>query len=140
MLLVRALDEAGARAAKLPLEEGVVLTCEMIDEVLPKMGATLPTDRAVLHFVARNALAPRTLTREHLDSLRQVGLSERALHDVVNVACCFSYMNRLADGLGVVLYEERREWAVRLFGEERWTRHLAWGDPDAAEGAEGPRD
>jgi len=129
VLLVRALDEAGQRAAALPLVRGLELALTIIDEVLPRMPGAAATDRAVLHYVVRSALAPRTLTRDHLEPLRDAGFSARELHDIVNVVCCFSYMNRLADGLGVTLFEERREWAVRLYGEEGWRRHLAWGAP-----------
>jgi hypothetical protein len=35
------------------------------------------------------------------DAIFAEGWDERALHDVVMVCCCFSFMNRLADGHGL---------------------------------------
>ena len=86
-------------------------------------------DRAILQFLPRVVLAPRGCTREDLDGLRRAGFDERALHDIVQVACCFSYMNRLADSLGVGILESSREWAIDLFGEEAYEAHVAWAAP-----------
>lgn len=49
-----------------------------------------------------------------------------ALHDVVHVVCCFSYMNRLADGLGVTARPEAGSGAERLLGADRVAAHRRW--------------
>lgn len=85
-------------------------------------------DRAILGLVLRLAVRPRSTTAAHLEPLRAAGLSDTAIHDVVHVACCFSYMNRLADGLGVGIEERKRAWAVELFGEAAVAEHLGWVD------------
>lgn len=85
-------------------------------------------DRAVLGITVRLTLGPRTMRAEHLAPLRAAGLTDREIHDVVQVVCCFSYMNRLADGLGVTADPAAGSWdfARRLMGEERVQAHLAW--------------
>ena len=45
-------------------------------------------------------------------ALRAAGLSDRAIHDAVQVGAYFSYINRVAQGLGVEL-----ETFVRAWGE-----------------------
>ncbi len=62
------------------------------------------------------------------EALRDAGLDEDAVHDIVHVVACFIYMNRLADGLGVGIEPDDLAWAVELFGEEAVQRHLDWAD------------
>ncbi|MEM6931917.1 MAG: hypothetical protein AAF602_33605 [Myxococcota bacterium] len=124
MSLVRALLDAGEAAAELPLREGVALVQSHIDAALE--GSSLAEHRALLHYVARLALAPRTMRAEHLGPLRAEGYSDRELHDAANVVCCFSYMNRLADGLGVTSHYPPGSWAEQLMGTERLADHHAW--------------
>ena len=66
------------------------------------------------------------MTARHLDPLRSVGLSDDEIHDVVHVVCCFSYMNRLADGLGVSVLPDREALAVELLGAEALAAHREW--------------
>jgi hypothetical protein len=84
-------------------------------------------DAEIAALTVRLALLPRSMTRERLAPLRDAGLDDRAIHDAVNVAACFSYMNRLADGLGVTLEPQKLEWSRFLMGEEATDAHLAWG-------------
>ncbi len=62
--------------------------------------------RAVLDFAVKLTRTPGEMKPSDLDALRQQGLSELALHDVVQVAAYFNYINRVADGLGVDLEPE----------------------------------
>ncbi|MEO0601628.1 MAG: hypothetical protein AAF211_09335 [Myxococcota bacterium] len=129
--LVRALADAGEAAAELPLRDGVSLVQARIDTALE--GSSLAEHRTLLHYVARLALAPRTMRAVHLAPLRADGYADRELHDVANVVCCFSYMNRLADGLGVTSDYPPGSWAEQLLGAERLAAHRAWateGRPD----------
>jgi len=46
----------------------------------------------------------------------------------VHVVCCFSYMNRVADGLGVTAHPDDGGWAERLMGAERLATHRRWAE------------
>ena len=122
--LVRALHALGHRLAALPPGE----VPEALDREVPSLPASAP-DRALLRFVLQLALAPRTHDRGAVQALRAAGHDDRAVHDIVHVVACFSYMNRLADGVGVVVLPARYALAEELFGAEQLERHLAWGAP-----------
>ena len=62
--------------------------------------------RAVLDFVVKLTRTPGEMMPSDLDALRQQSLSELAIHDIVQVAAYFNYINRIADGLGVDLEPE----------------------------------
>jgi len=59
--------------------------------------------RALLQFAERLALDPGGFEERHLQPLREAGLDDRAIHDAAQVVAYFSYINRIADGLGVDL-------------------------------------
>lgn len=96
--------------------------CEALDDIT---GLT-PLKREILRYVIWLTLSPRSMTAAHLVPLRTAGLSDGQIHDVVQVVCCFSYMNRLADGLGVGLLEAREALALELFGEAALAAHRTW--------------
>jgi hypothetical protein len=79
-----------------------------------------------MHFGLRLALAPRTMRASRLEPLRAEGWTDREIHDAVNVVACYSYMNRLADGLGVAV--DSSDWALRLLGQARLDAHRAWAE------------
>ena len=60
-----------------------------------------PRLRALLQYAERLALAPGEMSEEHVAHLRLVGLDDREIHDVAQTVAYFSYINRVADGLGV---------------------------------------
>ncbi len=62
--------------------------------------------RAVLDFVVKLTRTPGETKSSDLDALRQHGLTDLAIHDIVQVAAYFNYINRIADGLGVDLEPE----------------------------------
>lgn len=67
---------------------------------------TAPLDaatKALLAFAEKLTLAPSTATAGDVAALRASGCSDRAIHDAVQVASYFNYINRIADGLGVDL-------------------------------------
>ena len=41
-----------------------------------------------------------------VETLRQHGFEDRAIHDIVQIVAYFNYINRVADGLGVDLEPE----------------------------------
>jgi len=65
--------------------------------------APTPRLRALLQFAERLALQPGSVEQEHIDTLRDHGLDDREISDAVQVVSYFSYINRIADGLGVDL-------------------------------------
>ena len=86
-------------------------------------------DRAIVAFSVQLALHPGAVDRDAHTPLRTAGLDGQAIHDIVHVVACFSYMNRLADGTGVGLFDVRRELAVELLGEAAWSAHQRWAAP-----------
>jgi len=129
--LVQALKAAGDEAAKQPLIAGVARVHEAIDTLPAEARAILSGgDLQILHFTAEAALAPRQMERARVAYLRDAGFDDTAIHDIVHVVCCFSYMNRLADSLGVeVVGPERLAWAERLYGADATAAHTAWAAP-----------
>ena len=64
------------------------------------------TTRDVLDFVVKLTRTPGDMKTSDLDALRQHGLSDLGIHDIVQVAAYFNYITRIADGLGVDLEPE----------------------------------
>jgi uncharacterized peroxidase-related enzyme len=60
-----------------------------------------PRDRAMLAFAVKLTRTPSAMTEADVVALRAHGLSDEAIHDVVQVTALFNYYNRLADGLGI---------------------------------------
>jgi uncharacterized peroxidase-related enzyme len=58
-------------------------------------------DRALCAFAAKLTLHQDEMSPADLDSLRELGLDDRALHDAVQVIAYFNYINRVADALHV---------------------------------------
>jgi uncharacterized peroxidase-related enzyme len=59
--------------------------------------------RAILAYADKLTLEPQSMLREDVDTLRGVGLDDRAILETVEVTAYFNFVNRLADGLGVAL-------------------------------------
>lgn len=55
----------------------------------------------MLEYAEKLALTPAQITQADVDSLRAAGFSDRAISDIVQVVAYFSYINRVADGIGV---------------------------------------
>lgn len=81
----------------------------------PALGAQ---ERAMASYARKLTREPWNMTAADLDGLRQTGLTEAQVLDVVAVACLFNFMTRLADGLGVDI-EARKATAVRPWLEQR---------------------
>ena len=124
LALTRALYRAGLRASELVPADAVAATLAEIDAA----GAVDAADRGILAFVVKLTLWSAGMKRGDVEALRQAGLSDHEVHDVVHVASCFSYMNRLADGTGVTLESTKDTLAIELFGDPALRDHLAWGD------------
>lgn len=59
--------------------------------------------RAILDFAVKLTRTPADIREDDIETLRRHGLSDVDIHDAVQVAAYFNYINRIADGLGVDL-------------------------------------
>ncbi|MEM7586442.1 MAG: hypothetical protein AAF560_23840 [Acidobacteriota bacterium] len=55
----------------------------------------------MLDFAVALTRAPEASREDDVEALREVGFSDVAIHDIVQVTALFNYYNRLADGLGI---------------------------------------
>ncbi len=69
-----------------------------------------PRDRAMLEYAARLVKEPWTMSSGDVDRLRRNGFSDRAILEVNLVAGYMSFVNRLAQGLGVELEDYLRQF------------------------------
>ena len=69
-----------------------------------------PPDQALCRYAEQLTSAPTSVTSETLDTLRNHGFDDTAIHDATQVIAYFNYINRIADGLGVEHEEFVRAW------------------------------
>ena len=67
----------------------------------PPAAELTAADCAMLDYAVKLARAPRSMTRDDVETLRAAGWSDEAILEIVHVTGFFSYYNRLADGLGI---------------------------------------
>ena len=60
-------------------------------------------DRALCAYGEKLALRPGEMEESDVAALRAAGFDDRAIHDAAQAVAYFSYINRIADGLGVDL-------------------------------------
>lgn len=60
-----------------------------------------PKRVAMLDYVEKLTLRPGAMTEADVATLREVGFSDRDVLDIAEVVGYYSYVNRIADGLGV---------------------------------------
>lgn len=96
--------------------EESLLTSLVDDEGLSAAPVRL---RPVLAFVRKLTLDQSRMRAADAEAVFAAGWDERALHDAINVACLFNFMNRLVHGHGILgdpgLWAERGE-ALRAGG------------------------
>ena len=68
--------------------------------------ALSPAQRALLTYVEKVTLRPAECRREDVEALREAGATDEEIHNAVQVAAYFAYINRVADALGVDLEPE----------------------------------
>jgi alkylhydroperoxidase family enzyme len=123
---VQRMLRAGRESALLPLEEGVSSLQNALLGLQETVSIFTPQDIAMLNFAVQTAWAPRKNQATHTEPLREAGFSDIETHDFTHVTCCFSYMNRLADSLGVTTDVTVQEWAETLYGAGSFQKHLQW--------------
>ena len=72
-------------------------------------------DRAIVAYARKLTRAPAAVSADDVAALRAVGLSDREIYDVASIAGFFSYVNRVALGLGVPLESKWQEMAEAGF-------------------------
>lgn len=60
-----------------------------------------PRARAICAYAEKLTLEPNEVGRADLDALREHGLTDEDLLDLVQIVSYFNYINRVADALGV---------------------------------------
>src|SRR5437867_947457 len=66
-----------------------------------RRAALAPADRRMLDFAVKLTRTPSGMTAPDVAALREAGLDDAAVHDVVQITALFNYYNRIADGLGI---------------------------------------
>ena len=74
---------------------------------------------AIVEYVEKLTKTPSQITEEDVVALRSVGLDDQQVLSVVLITSMYAFMNRLADGLGVQLDEQKREFV------ETWSKKLS---------------
>ena len=70
-------------------------------------GADLtPKERAICGYAEKMTSSPQKMTEADIEELRAAGLDDVAIHDVIQVAAYFNYINRVADAVHVDLEPE----------------------------------
>ena len=65
-----------------------------------------PKRLAMLDYVVKLSATPARMTRDDVQALRAVGFGDADILHIAQVAAYYAYVNRIADGLGVVLEGE----------------------------------
>ena len=68
-----------------------------------------PRQRAMLDYADKLTRTPWDMTEADLLLLREAGWDDRAILDINQTAAYYAYVNRVADGLGVLLDDYARE-------------------------------
>jgi len=64
-----------------------------------------PRQKAMLNYADKLTRTPWDMTEDDLIPLREAGWDDRAILDINQTTAYYAYVNRVADGLGVVLDE-----------------------------------
>ena len=58
--------------------------------------------QTILAFAEKLSLIPNQMSQEDIKSLRQHGYTDNNIHDITQIVAYFNYLNRIADGLGIL--------------------------------------
>lgn len=72
----------------------------------PDQVAVSNRERALLRYADRLTRHPASVSIRDIESLREVGLDDRGIHDACAIVSYFAFVNRIADGLGVQMEDE----------------------------------
>ena len=117
---VRALWELGERCRELGASDAV----ETCTQTVTDTRALEHREATMLVHVAKLSLNSVDMTKADLQRLDAAGFSEVAVVEITEIACCFAFMNRVANSLGVQI-RTNPALAIELFGESTWHAHQA---------------
>jgi len=60
-------------------------------------------EKAIVEYSLKITKTPSKMTKDDVETLRKVGLTDEAILNVVMVNGYFAFVNRMADGLGIEL-------------------------------------
>lgn len=69
-------------------------------------------DAALCAYADKLTRTPHAMTAADVDALRAAGLDDAGVHDAAQVIGYFNYINRVADGLGIVNEDFVRSWEI----------------------------
>ncbi|MCL4867375.1 MAG: peroxidase [Anaerolineae bacterium] len=72
--------------------------------------ALTPPNQALCAYAEKLTHTPAQITDADIETLRQHGFTDRAIHDATQVISYFNYINRIADGLDVALEQFVHPW------------------------------
>lgn len=86
----------------------------VVDAVLADMQHAPVSDKlkALLLIAGKVQVMGNTVTPEDIDAARQLGVTDRELHDTVLIAAAFSMFNRYVDGLATLTPTEPEVYAA----------------------------
>ncbi|SVB28636.1 uncharacterized protein METZ01_LOCUS181490 [marine metagenome] len=80
--------------------------------------------RGMLDFAVKLTKNPSGSKKADVERLRDLGLSDQQILSTVLITCCFNFMTRLADGLGVEIQEDRFADAKRWMSAD--VQAISW--------------
>ncbi|MYH72522.1 MAG: hypothetical protein F4153_08110 [Acidimicrobiia bacterium] len=82
-----------------------------------------PRLRAALEFLTVFVPSEATIRAEHVQALRDAGLSSQAIRDLMYASWCFMNLSKWMDAYDAPLHDERRKrWAARAIWRMPYTR------------------
>ena len=61
----------------------------------------------MLYYAQKLTKEPSNIKERDVKALKKAGFSDRDIFDINQITAYFNYVNRIADGLGVVLEEQK---------------------------------
>ena len=82
---------------------------------------------AIVEYVEKLTKEPSEMTENDIQTLRKTGLSDNQILSVVMITAMFAFMNRLADGLGVEIEDQKgtfvNSWLRASENTSSWLHH-----------------
>ena len=60
-----------------------------------------PAERAMLDYAVKLTVAPSSVGKDDIETLRAQGFDDRDILDIVYVICLYNFNDRMADALGI---------------------------------------
>lgn len=88
--------------------------------------------KPVFKYLKKLTETPSRMVQADADSVFAAGWDEKALHDAIMVCCCYSFMNRFADGHGLPSDPALFEMRGKRHAEEGYVAQYATETGDGA--------